>query len=109
MKIPTVKISDGNNGFVIINESDFDTKIHTKFLSAKEVQALDAKREASELEMLPEPVNPSVKLTTKAEAENWNRDQLRDYAKPFGITGRSTDEFLSKLEEAGKFAQPVTD
>ena len=87
MKIPTVKISDGNNGFVIINESDFDEKKHELF----------------------EEKPAEIELVTKAEAENWNRDQLRDYAKPFGITGRSTDEFLSKLEEAGKFAQPVAD
>ena len=34
MSCPTVKVkSDNDQGFIIINESDFDTKKHTKFSS----------------------------------------------------------------------------
>lgn len=29
--IKTMKIDDGNNGFVIINECDFNEKIHKRF------------------------------------------------------------------------------
>ena len=38
--LPTVKIQDGHGGFIIINESDFDPKIH-KRLSEKAEKAAD--------------------------------------------------------------------
>ena len=42
--LPTVKISDGHGGFVIINESDFDPKQHKK-LTDKEEEKIAAKTE----------------------------------------------------------------
>ena len=31
MSCPTVKISDGKGGYIVINESDFDNSKHSKF------------------------------------------------------------------------------
>ena len=63
-----------------INESDYDTEKHKLF---KKIEA--------------------VELITEAEALEMNRDDLRDYAKQFGITGTSKEGIFDELKEAGKF------
>lgn len=45
--LPTMKISDGHGGFIIINEEDFDSKLHKKFLekeAPKETEDEEPKR-----------------------------------------------------------------
>ena len=83
MKLPTVKIPDGAGGFWIINKSDFDSQKHELF----------------------EDSLPEIELITEQTAAVLNRDQLREYAQFFGITGRSKDEIFEFLKKAGKFIQ----
>ena len=35
MRCATVKVCDGDKGYIVINESDFDSKQHKKFSEAK--------------------------------------------------------------------------
>jgi hypothetical protein len=35
MTVPTVQVDDGNGGFYVINESDFDPKTMNKFVEKK--------------------------------------------------------------------------
>lgn len=81
MKIQTIKISDGNGGFIIINDADFDVENHKKFLAEEDV----------------------VELITEADAVKMNRDELRDYAKPLGITGTSKEGIFDELKKGGYF------
>lgn len=67
---------------MIINESDFDPEKHELYKEQKE---------------------PG--LITKSYAEKMNRDELREYAKPFGITGTSKDGILEELIKAGKLLE----
>ena len=44
MKLPIVKIDDGKGSFVVINEEDFDAKIHSKY-GEKQVKQQPAKKQ----------------------------------------------------------------
>ena len=87
MQTPTLKISDGKDGFVVINKSDFDEKKHELYEKSQD----------------------DLTLITKAVAEQMNRDELRDYAKPFGITGTSKEKILEELEAAERFVEEQTE
>lgn len=75
----TIKIKSDlfEGGFLIIGESDFDPEKHELF-------------------------KEEVALISLAEAEAMNRDQLRDYAKNFDITGRTKEDIFEALKESGK-------
>lgn len=36
--LPTVKVSDGHGGFIVINEEDFDPKVHKKYSEPKDAK-----------------------------------------------------------------------
>ena len=90
MKIKTIKISDGHGGFIRINEARFDEKKHELFEAKKEIAP-----------------NPDIDLITKEQAELMNRDELRDYAKNFGLNGTSKDGLMANLSDAGKIIEPA--
>jgi hypothetical protein len=48
--LPTVKISDGHGGFIVINESDFDPKAHKKYEPKSEVKDDKSKKPEKETE-----------------------------------------------------------
>ena len=96
MKILTIKISDGHGGFIIINKSDYDAKKHKLFV--KESKKKPKTDDGSDQDETTE-----IQFIKESDAEKMNRDQLRDYAKQFGITGRSEDGIFNQLKEAGKF------
>ena len=91
MKIPTIKIKDGSNGFIRINKSDFDKEKHELF------EEIEGDEENGEV------------LITLSKAQEINRDELRVYAKQFGITGTSKEGILGGLIEAGKLLEEKTD
>lgn len=82
-KLPTVRISDGKNGFVIINESDYDLEMHKLYEPDDEPDDEPKILSASLVAMYP-----------------W--DKLKIYANSHGITGRAKEDVFKKLQEAGK-------
>lgn len=89
-KISTVKIKskDFESGFVIINESDFDESRHELFKEKVKIIPADNKN-----------------LVTEKEAATMNRNQLREYAQKFNITGRGHEEIFEALKKSGKLVK----
>ena len=84
LKKPTIKIEDGHGSFIKINMDEFDKEKHVEFVEKTEEE--------------PE-------LITLEVASELSRDELKDYSKQFGITGRSHEGILNELLEAGKIAE----
>lgn len=110
MRLPTVRIisDDAPNGFVVINESDFDASLHVLFLDAEEKAAAD--QAAAEARAEADKAAAEKDAADRAEAE---RKAAADAAnKPADapppaptVADPTDDELRAALKERGiKFA-----
>lgn len=95
-KLPVVKIKDNQQPekYIIINLADFDSGKHERFEKG-------IKKDTQDIQ------NIEIQIITKKEASELNRNQLRDYANQFGITGRSSEDILKALDDGGHFCKEL--
>jgi hypothetical protein len=103
--LPTVKISDGHGGFIVINESDFDPKIHKKYeesaaepeetltkadlIDAAEAKGLEIKRSMTKAD-----------ISDMLELASTTNDELSGLAEAKGIDvkGMTKAEIIDALK-----------
>jgi hypothetical protein len=103
--IPTVKVSDGQGSYMVINTTDFDRDRHVLFEESPPYGEADADGDEDSGEDMVAPLPPEFAIATRAQylKEHNTVTALRQMAKAWEVAGRSSmneDALATAIAEA---------